>query len=326
MTNRKDRKAAYMQVTRGCNNECVFCSNPSFEENYSLKEAKEVIDKFKKDGFNEIILTGGEPTTWKYLSELITFIRSSGLDVKLITNGVNLSDIGYVKTLKKAGLESVNISIHSHKEKVMDALNSKKGHFKKSIKGMKNALDFGLIVTLNTTINSKNINHLDEFMEYLVADFAQIKHVVFNGLDPGSADGRTMSRARENPWIVPRLIDIELKLNLALKILKKNYKTFRVERIPLCYMGEFEEFSTETRKIVKDEEYVCSFLEKDKGNKVRKVKPDIMRMKAENCRVCSYDYICAGIQKEYIELYGDNEIYPLFSDPQRIIKKIKDDK
>ncbi len=89
-------------------------------------------------------------------------------------------------------------------------------------------------------------------------------------------------------------------------------------------MQGFEEFSTETRKIVKDELYICSFIEKDKENEVRKVLPSMFREKSECCKACKLNKICAGIQKEYVALYGKNELCPVFKDSKYIIDKIKE--
>jgi hypothetical protein len=109
-------------------------------------------------------------------------------------------------------------------------------------------------------------------------------------------------------------------------ILKKNDKSFRIERVPLCYMKGFEEYSTETRKIVKEELYICSFIEKGIENKVTKVDPSSQRIKVKCCEDCKLKTICAGIQEEYLKIYGDKEIHPVFTNPEEIINKIKEEK
>jgi hypothetical protein len=50
-------------------------------------------------------------------------------------------------------------------------------------------------------------------------------------------------------------------LRRALKFLEETNRTFRVERLPLCFMRGFEYASTETRKIVKNEERIVHFLD-----------------------------------------------------------------
>ena len=317
------RKAANLQLTRECNNECVFCSNPQFEKEFSLEEATKKIIELKKEGVNEIFLTGGEPTLVNFLSELIDYIIKQGINPKLITNGVKLSDKEFVKKLYNAGLREINISIHSHDEEIADKLSQKKGHFKKTLSGIRNAIDFGMDVQINSTINSLNCKYLEDYVRFFIENFSGINHFIFNNLDPGNADGILKSRAGENSWIVPKFVDFELEIQKMVKILKKHNKTFRIENIPLCYMPGFEEFSTETRKIIKGELYICSFIQKGAMNKIKTTNPLKSNIKLDVCDVCNLNSICAGIQKEYIDIHGSKEIFPVFINPKKIVDKIK---
>jgi len=321
-----ERKAAYLQITRRCNQACIFCSNPQFDKNYSFEEAKKQVLEFKRKGINEIFLSGGEPTIVKFLPELIFFIKKQGIEPRMITNGVKLSYKKLTKKLFDYGLRDINISIHSNKAEIANRLSQRKGHFKKVIEGVRNAIDIGMNVQINSTINSVNCKSLVEFVKFFCKNFPEINHFVFNNLDPGYSDSKLKSRAGENPWIVARFVDFELELRKMVDFLKKKNKTFRIERVPLCYMQGFEEFSTETRKIVKNEQYICLFIEKGPKNEVRIHEPSQLRTKVDCCKFCKLKKICAGIQKEYLMIHGDKEFYPIFSDPQKIIDKIKNEK
>ncbi len=317
------RKSAYLQITRECNNECIFCSNPPVGKDYSFEEAKKRVIEFKEEGVNELILTGGEPTEADFLPDLIEFIKNNNMETKLVSNCVNFSDKKLVKNLYKRGLMDCYISIHSVKEEISDRLSQKKGNFKKSIKGLENLISLGIKVNINSTINSLNCDHLSKNVAFFIKNFPQITHFVFNNLDPGSADGEVSSRAKENPWIVARFVDFELELQKMVSLLKKNNKSFRIERVPLCYMEGAEEFSTETRKIIKNEEYICSFINKRKPIDIRKVMPEDMRSKIGCCGSCRLNVVCAGVQKEILDVNGSKEIYPVFKDPRPIIEKVK---
>jgi len=52
----------YIQLTRQCNQKCLFCSNPENEQVLDLDQIKDKIDQLIKDGYTGVILTGGEPT------------------------------------------------------------------------------------------------------------------------------------------------------------------------------------------------------------------------------------------------------------------------
>ena len=131
-----------------------------------------------------------------------------------------------------------------------------------------------------------------------------------------------MNRAGKNPWILAKLTDLELELSKMVQTLTANKKTFRIERVPLCYMQGFEEFCTETRKIVKDEKYICSFIEKDRKNELRISGPKHSKNKADVCSICFLNKICSGLDLGYISFFGTSELYPIFKSPNKIINEI----
>lgn len=60
---------------------------------------------------------------------------------------------------------------------------------------------------------------------------------------------------------LPDFQTFERPLHDAMQFLEDTGRTSRVERVPLCYMRGFEHFSTETRKLVKEEERIVHFLD-----------------------------------------------------------------
>jgi hypothetical protein len=107
----------------------------------------------------------------------------------------------------------------------------------------------------------------------------------------------------------------------ALSMLHRSGRTFRVERVPLCYMVEFAWASTETRKIVKEEERIVHFL--DEKGMVRQT--SWSHGKATVCKVCRLEHICAGLF-EMDKYYKSEELYPVFVEPDPIVDRILADK
>jgi MoaA/NifB/PqqE/SkfB family radical SAM enzyme len=316
------RKPGYLQITRDCNNDCLFCSNPAYKKNIDLESLKEEIHKLLDLGINDLAITGGEPTTSDNLIPIIKYLKEIGVRFKLITNGVNLGNLEFCQELYNTGLRKIHISIHHYNEKKGDELSQKKGHFKKVLKGIQNCIDIGFDVQTITTINSYNAKNLDKLVIFLINKFPKLYHFVFNGLDPGMADCVNLSKAGENKFILPKFVDIELSLHKMVHILKNKNKTFRIERVPLCYMKGFEEFSTETRKKIKEEQYICDFVNIDKDFELRQVPANVRKIKADCCKICFLNDICVGVQKEYAQIYGTKELFPIFSNKKNIINKI----
>lgn len=305
-------KIGYIQVIRECNQKCIICSNPSNERQLDFQEAKKEIDSLKKQGYEGVIFTGGEPTLYPYLPELINYASKKGIFPRIVTNGQKIADPNYLKTLKKSGLSHIHLSIYSYKDKIQYRLSRNRKSLRKIKKALVNLGKIGEIaVDINTAINKFNADHLSKTANWIIKDYPFINHFVFNNLDP------YMNRVAENPDVVPRLNDFELELHRALEILQKNHKTFRIERVPLCYLEDFEYASTETRKIVKKEDRTVFFLD-DKG---RVTQTDWFYKKTDSCRHCSLDKICAGIYSRG-GFYKEEELHPVFVDQKPIINKI----
>ncbi len=306
-------KIGYIQVTRTCNQKCIICSNPPNEKFLSLQKAKQEIDKLKGSGYTGVILTGGEPTLYEKLPELIRYSFKKNIFPRIITNGQKIAQLKYLKTLQRAGLKHVHLSIFSYQNKIQAKISQNK----RSLYNIKKALDNlskveGITVDVNTAINKYNANHLSKTVQWIVKNYPFINHFVFNNLDP------YMNRVMKNPQIIPTLNDFELELHTALSFLEKNKKTFRVEKVPLCYLTDYEYASTETRKIVKKESRTVYFL--DEKQKV--TQKSWFCRKTNDCQRCSLNDICSGLY-DIGGFYKETELYAVFEDPKKVIKKIK---
>jgi len=305
-------KISYIQVTRDCNQKCLICSNPPNNRSLDYEKAEKTINELAVQKYEQVIFTGGEPTLYNRLPDLIRYSLKKKIFPRLITNGQRTSSMKYLKILKKAGLEHINLSVYSVREKIQAKISQNKN----SLKNIKKSLDNlqklgGITVNINTTINRYNADHLLETASWIVNKYPFIQHFVFNNLDP------LMNRASENPQVIPRLNDFELELHKALSLLKKNKKTFRVERVPLCYLSGFEHVSTETRKIVKNEARLVYFLD-ERG---KFIQGKWFYEKAPRCQYCFLNDICAGLY-QMDKYYDSRELYPVFISKEAVVDNV----
>jgi MoaA/NifB/PqqE/SkfB family radical SAM enzyme len=308
----------YIQVNRFCNNKCHFCSNPSTWENISFKRWRELIDDFKKRKYKWIILTGWEPTLSSDLARWIEYSVSIWMDCRIISNWMQCSNLDYIKSLKQAWLSLVHFSLYSYIEKVHDFLTDTPWSYKKLLQAIQNTIKLWIIVQLNCVINKYNQTHLDKTVKFILKNFPQIRHFVWNNLDP--------EMMRKTNIAQSTLPDFDIaweNIKKALFVLEKTWRTFRVERFPLCFMRWFEFASTETRKIVKNEERIVHFLDFRKTliQKAWYWEHD----KLEECKDCDLNSICAWIY-EYKKYYNYVKVTPQkmsVEEKESIIKKIK---
>jgi sulfatase maturation enzyme AslB (radical SAM superfamily) len=302
----------YIQVVRHCNHFCGFCSNPSTPYAHTFDSMRVLVDDFVRRGYFGVILTGGEPTLHPELPQIARYARDQGLHVRMITNGWRLSDPAFAREMAQAGLALVHVSVYSVRPAVEARLRGLPDTLPRAFAAVDNAHREGVEVNVNCVINKLNADHLDENVRHWTAHHPHVRHFVWNNLDP------SMGRAEVNQaQFTPRLADFELSLARAMRLLHKSGRTFRVEKVPLCYMTEFPWASTETRKIVKGEERIVHFL--DAKQTVRQV--DWQHIYAPGCEACTLRPICGGIFDRG-QAYDPRELAPVFVPMDDVVHKV----
>lgn len=302
----------YIQVVRHCNHLCGFCSNPTSPYTHDFDSMRVLVDDFVERGYFGIILTGGEPTLHPELPKIAEYASNQGLHVRMITNGSRLSDPNFARDMANAGLKLVHVSVYSTRPEVEAILRGTEGTLEAAFASVENALSNGVDVNINCVINKLNADHLHEGIAYWIEHHPGIRHFVWNNLDP------SMGRAEVNQdMFTPRLADFELSLHRAMRMLHKSGRSFRVEKVPLCYMTDFAWASTETRKIVKCEERIVHFL--DDKQTVRQTAWG--HKYSKSCEMCSVRSICGGLFDRG-DGYDSAELHPIFVDRDAIVRSV----
>ena len=143
-----------------CNQKCLHCyaagQEQAEEKELTTKEWKEILDKCREIGSPQITFTGGEPTMREDLFELIAYAK--WFVTRLNTNGVKLTK-GYCKGLKEAELDSVQITFYSQDADIHNQLVGAQ-NYDKTVEGIKNALEEGLNVSINTPLCTLNKDYV----------------------------------------------------------------------------------------------------------------------------------------------------------------------
>jgi MoaA/NifB/PqqE/SkfB family radical SAM enzyme len=305
----------YIQVVRHCNHFCGFCSNPTTPYVHTFETMKLLVDDLAGRGYFGVILTGGEPSLHPELPRICAYARQQGLHVRMITNGWRMAEPDFALAMADAGLQIVHVSIYSVRRDVEERLRGLPGTLERAFAALDQAHRAGIEVNVNCVINKLNADHLDENVRFFLERHAHVRHFVWNNLDP------SMGRAEVNQQeFTPLLADFEESLQRALGLLHASGRTFRVEKVPLCFMTDFAWASTETRKIVKGEERVVHFL--DHKQTVRQT--DWEHVYAPACDHCSLRTICGGLFDRGGG-YDPAELHPVFVSRDAIVKRILDD-
>jgi TatD family-associated radical SAM protein len=121
----------YLNLTNRCSADCVFCIRNFADGVYgydlrlskepSTKELIEALEGLDLSSYREIVFTGlGEPTLrFDVVLAVTRWLKNRGIRVRLDTNGhaalIN-PELDVVSELKKAGLDSVSVSLNAESE------------------------------------------------------------------------------------------------------------------------------------------------------------------------------------------------------------------
>lgn len=162
-----------ISLTEKCNLRCSYCmpvegvSLTPREELLTLEEFKTIIRVFTTAGVDKIRFTGGEPTSSKYLKDLITYTRTTFPSVKSIgitTNGVLLGN--QLADLTAAGLTHVNVSLDTLDPKRFEIITRRDSkNIYKVLSAIYNAISIDLKVKINCVImRGVNTNEMSKFI------------------------------------------------------------------------------------------------------------------------------------------------------------------
>lgn len=294
-----------LKVGFKCNNNCIFCAQAHKRTlgNRTTEELKSELEKGRKDSYDEVVFTGGEPTVRSDIVELVKYASDLGYElIQIQTNGRMLSYMGFAKKMIEAGATEFSPSLHGHTWKIHDSQTRCVGSFKQTLQAIKNLVSLGVPVLTNSVVTKFNYKYLPELVSLLIklkVDQFQLAYVHPVG----------------NAWkyfdiVVPRMTDAAPYIMKALDIAKENgYGPGRamVEAFPPCMMKGYEKFCSEFymphhNRVVDLDQEIPDFEEWRKESGKRKF---------PQCKECKYNSVCEGPWKEYPERFGSKEFKPV---------------
>ncbi|MHC1566134.1 MAG: radical SAM protein [Candidatus Syntropharchaeales archaeon] len=158
-------------ITRACNLKCKHCYldaqlGPHPDE-LTEEEGKKLIDEFVDMGIPVAIVTGGEPLMSKNFLPYAQYAKEKGLRMVVSTNGTVITP-ELARKMKDADILYVGVSLDSADPALHDAFRGVEGAWKRSIEGIKNAMDAGLKTGLRITISKDNWKEVPALLDLAV--------------------------------------------------------------------------------------------------------------------------------------------------------------
>lgn len=178
-------------MTRGgawhCNQKCLHCyaaGQPMGESReLTTAEWKDVLARLRAANIPQVTFTGGEPTLRGDLVELVD--AAQWFVTRLNTNGRLLTP-QLCRALAEASLDSVQVTLYAADAEAHNALVGAPG-FDETVRSIRNAVDAGLIVSVNTPLCSLNRDYAATLR---FAAALGVRYATCSGLIPsGGAEG-----------------------------------------------------------------------------------------------------------------------------------------
>lgn len=166
-----------------CNQKCVHCyaagQTQGNVKELTTSEWKKVIDRCRKAGIPQVTFTGGEPTMREDLVELVDY--SKWFVTRVNTNGVLLTK-ELCKKLYEASLDSIQITLYSYNREIHNELVGA-NNFDKTVEGIKNALEAGINVSINTPLCTTNKDYVEtlKFLHELGVKYVSCSGLIVTG-------------------------------------------------------------------------------------------------------------------------------------------------
>ena len=180
---------AYLELTPACNNRCLGCSNVFITDKPTRKieiaqaplgisDWRMIIGKLAPQ-IDQLSITGGEPTLYKYFTEFTHLLAEYNLRFTLFTNARWHNPNSVVRTLGQTEqLKGLLISLHGQDAGTHEAFTLVLGSFDETVENIRLATQAGVPVTLSTIITRYSFAQSQAV--YKLGQDLGVRQVVFN--------------------------------------------------------------------------------------------------------------------------------------------------
>lgn len=167
----------YFAPTSRCNLRCVYCyadAQPPVNKNELLcgnENVYRILDNILAANINNMYFTGGEPTLYKDLFNLVKYVKNKGTSVSILTNGtlINESNVDKFKIF-----ERVTVSLDASVAEINDITRGK-GSFVRIVPAIKLLKKYGIDVAVTSVISKKNLKNVPHLLQFVREELG-VKH------------------------------------------------------------------------------------------------------------------------------------------------------
>lgn len=205
--------SVHLDVTYRCNERCVHCYLDHEDHGeMTTAEIKDVLDQLADAGVFFLTFSGGEVFLRRDFFDILEHARGLQFNVKIKTNAVMIH-AAEAQRIRKLGVDTIQISVYSHRPEVHDAITKLPGSLKRTIKAIRFMREQGLKVTIANVLMTWN-RHDSDGVQQLAAELGV--HYVLDPTITPKMDGDTsilslripgeeLPEVFRNPALVPNM-------------------------------------------------------------------------------------------------------------------------
>lgn len=306
-----DKRTLILLTGFACNNNCVICSLKCVTQTHTNRSTKDILKDIiagKREGYERIEFTGGEPAIRKDIFELIKFAKQEGFkEIGIGSNGKIFYYRDICRALVTNGLNKVCISLHGHTTRLHDAIVRAPGSFEKTTIGIKNMLGCrSVMVDVATVVTAQNYKHMAQIGKLLFDSLGVRSWCILDLIPDGNAEPLYRSLA-------VKLTDLSHELpNIFKTFPKGSHVTFF--DFPLCLFSADIKLSKDISVFSARERYQAGDLIGYGSSRIEKRNETYMdryKVRVSACRKCCHKNNCSGIWRKYNSLFGETEVSKL---------------
>jgi radical SAM protein with 4Fe4S-binding SPASM domain len=150
--------SVHLDLTYRCNERCVHCYLDHEDHGeMSTAEIKNLLDQLADAGVFFLTLSGGEILLRKDFFEILSYSRELAFCIKLKSNAIMIGESEALR-IRALGVESIQVSIYSHRSEVHDAITKVPGSLKRSVDAIRFLKFHQLKVIIANVLMTENRN------------------------------------------------------------------------------------------------------------------------------------------------------------------------
>jgi MoaA/NifB/PqqE/SkfB family radical SAM enzyme len=272
-------------LTDKCDNACAFCiCKNRLKEGIgdSPSTVRKKIQAIQEGGIVDIY--GGEPTLSRYFMEIVrrAMRRHSFINIASNARGFSRKDLleEFVEATGNCRDRIfIRSSLHGHTAALHERHTGRKNSYREAIDGIRTLKKAGYHLSVNTVITRHNYKHLGDIHRRIDRYGVEVFKLSF------------MRFTIQNIGLAVSLDDLKKELPKVLRQVATSKMAIDLDSIPYCVApAQLALYAKEERQ----------FIENDS----RVVKPD-------QCGKCPVAGMCPGVDREYFELFGGEELRPV---------------